>query len=107
MQNLVDDLEIVNSRYFTFISDRQKGFKLALSHVVPYCEPRSCVRHIYANFKNKFPGLFMKQKLWEAARVVSVEEFNRHMVELKEANILAFQWLSANLISEWSKSAFR
>ncbi|KAL5583208.1 hypothetical protein UlMin_015650 [Ulmus minor] len=26
---------------------------------------------------------------------------------LKEANILAYQWLSANVISEWSRSAFR
>ncbi|KAL5543040.1 hypothetical protein UlMin_010750 [Ulmus minor] len=98
---------MVESRFFTFISNRQKGLKLALSHVLPDCEQRSCVRHVYANFKTKFPGLFMKQKLWAAARATTVEEFNRHMAKLKEANVLAFQWLSANPISEWSMCAFR
>ena len=49
----------------------------------------------------------MKQKLWGAARATTIEEFNRQLEELKEANILAFQWLSANLINEWSRSAFR
>ncbi|KAL5575541.1 hypothetical protein UlMin_017240 [Ulmus minor] len=107
LQHLVVDLEIVDSRFFIFISDRQKGLKLALSHVLPDCEQRSCVRHVYANFKNKFPGLFMKQKLWAAARAITIEEFNRHMIELKEANVLAFQWLSANPISEWSRCAFK
>ena len=60
LQHLLVDLEIVDSRFYTFISYRQKGLKLALSHVLPNCEQRSCVRHVYANFKNKFPGLFMK-----------------------------------------------
>ena len=65
------------------------------------------MRHIYVNFKNKFPELFFKQKLWGATRVTTVEEFNREIGMLKEANILAYQWLSANAISEWSRSAFR
>ncbi|KAL5581436.1 hypothetical protein UlMin_013878 [Ulmus minor] len=95
LQHLEADLEIVNSRFFTFISDRQKGLKLALSHVLPNCEQRLCVRHVNANLKNKFHG------------AATVEEFNRHMEELKEANILAFQWLSANPINEWSRCAFR
>ncbi|KAL5564329.1 hypothetical protein UlMin_027493 [Ulmus minor] len=84
-----------------------KGLKLALSHVLPDYEQRSCVRHVYANFKNKFPGLFMKQKLWAVVRATIVEEFNRHMAELKDANVLAFHWLSVNSISEWSRCAFR
>ncbi|KAL5543211.1 hypothetical protein UlMin_010921 [Ulmus minor] len=91
LQHLVVDLEIFDSRCFTFIN----------------CEQRSCVRHVYANFKNKFPVLFMKQKLWAAARATTIEEFNRHMAKLKEANVLDFQWLSANPINEWSRFAFR
>ena len=63
LEHLVNNLQIFNSRYFTFISDRQEGLKLALSQVVPDSEQRSCVRHVYENFKNKFLGLFLKQKV--------------------------------------------
>ncbi|KAL5548247.1 hypothetical protein UlMin_003478 [Ulmus minor] len=49
----------------------------------------------------------MKQILWGAARATTVEEFKREMEELEQANILSFQWLSANQTSEWSRSAIR
>ena len=62
------------------------------------------MRHVCANFKNKFTGLFLKQRVWGAARATIIEYFNKEMRMLKEANILAYQWLSANAISEWSRS---
>ncbi|XP_057522472.1 uncharacterized protein LOC130802471 [Amaranthus tricolor] len=53
---------------FTFMSDRQKGLIEALNSVVPEVEIRFCCRHIWANFKIKFPGELYKQHFWRAAR---------------------------------------
>ncbi|XP_057529474.1 uncharacterized protein LOC130808054 [Amaranthus tricolor] len=45
---------------FTFMSDRQKGLIEALNSVIPEAEIRFCCRHIWANFKIKFPGELYK-----------------------------------------------
>ena len=68
---------------------------------------RFCVRHLYANFKKKFPGLLLKQQLWACARATTVEEFKRRMLELKANSAEAFDWLSEKAPSEWTKSHFR
>ncbi|XP_057538181.1 uncharacterized protein LOC130815712 [Amaranthus tricolor] len=74
---LVEDLRSVTAssswvqaevEAFTFMSDRQKGLVEALNSVVPECEIRFCCRHIWANFKIKFPGELFKQHFWSAAR---------------------------------------
>ena len=45
-----------------------QGLVEALNSVVPECEIRFCCRHIWANFKIKFPGELFKQHFWRAAR---------------------------------------
>ncbi|XP_057528367.1 uncharacterized protein LOC130807237 isoform X3 [Amaranthus tricolor] len=53
---------------FTFMSDRQKGLIEALNSVIRETEIRFCCRHIWANFKIKFPRELYKHHFWKAAR---------------------------------------
>ncbi|KAM6563311.1 hypothetical protein CsatB_023309 [Cannabis sativa] len=107
VQLLKEDLDVQDTRLFTFISDRQKGLERAVAEIYEGSEIRFCVRHLYANFKKEFPGLLLKQQLWVCARATTVEEFKRRMDELKETNAAAFEWLSKKSPSEWTKSHFR
>nr|XP_027067622.1 uncharacterized protein LOC113693260 [Coffea arabica] len=54
---LIEDLQIATaSSHYTFISDQQKGLDSALLELLPYCEHRFCIQHMYKNFKKKHPG---------------------------------------------------
>ena len=43
------------------MSDRQKGILNALDNVFPHGLKRYYCRHIYANFKETFPGVLLKK----------------------------------------------
>ncbi|KAH9799493.1 mutator transposase mudra protein [Citrus sinensis] len=63
--------------------DRQKGVLNALDRIFPLSLKRYCCRHIYANFKQKFPRLLLKKVFWRACRSSNAADFNSHMEELK------------------------
>ncbi|KAK8585350.1 hypothetical protein V6N13_076224 [Hibiscus sabdariffa] len=56
-----------------------------MSEVCHCAEYRTCVRHLYSNFKNKehFKGKNLKDAMWKATRATYVKEFEDAMVELK------------------------
>ncbi|XP_062081055.1 uncharacterized protein LOC133785853 [Humulus lupulus] len=87
---LKEDLEVIDTRRYTLISDRQKGLENALGSLFDGAEIRFCVRHLHANFKKKFPGLLLKQKLWACAQATTPEYFKRRMAEMKEVNEKAY-----------------
>ncbi|KAL4346752.1 hypothetical protein GQ457_17G007000 [Hibiscus cannabinus] len=80
----------------------------AMTQVFPSAEHRTCVRHLYSNFKNreKFKGKNLKDLLWKATRATYLKEFEDAMAELKAVSIQAFVWLSGNDPRQWSKSHF-
>ncbi|KAK8636569.1 hypothetical protein V6N13_124314 [Hibiscus sabdariffa] len=99
---LATDLEIESNHNITFISDKQKGLMEALAEVFPSATHRTCVRHLYNNFKGKH----LKDLLWKAARATYQKEFEDAMAELKAVSNDAFNWLNGNDPSQWSKSHF-
>ncbi|XP_057543921.1 uncharacterized protein LOC130823321 [Amaranthus tricolor] len=80
---------------FTFMSDRKKGLVEAFSSVIPEAEFRFCCRHIWENFKIKFPGELFKQHFWRAARAYNKKIF-----------VEAYEYLAAIPIKHWSGHAF-
>ncbi|XP_017416415.1 uncharacterized protein LOC108327195 [Vigna angularis] len=50
----------------TFISDQQKGLLPAIQDLLPGVDQRFCVRHLYSNFRKKFPGKDLKRLMWRA-----------------------------------------
>ncbi|KAH9783138.1 SWIM-type domain-containing protein [Citrus sinensis] len=83
MDKLYDQVGCNGGEGLCFISDRQKGVLNALDIIFPLSLKRYCYRHIYANFKQKFPGLLLKKVFWRACRSSNVANFNSHMEELK------------------------
>ncbi|XP_057535394.1 uncharacterized protein LOC130813576 [Amaranthus tricolor] len=112
---LVEDLKSVSSSSswvqagcedFTFMSDRQKGLIEALNTVIPEAEIRFCCRHIWANFKIKFPGELYKHHFWKAARAYNKFDFDREMNQIKNISVQAYEYLAAIPAKHWSRHAF-
>ncbi|XP_058776132.1 uncharacterized protein LOC131650439 [Vicia villosa] len=69
LELLIDDLGgREECRTYTFISDQQKGLLPAMDELLPNVEQRFCVRHLYNNFRKKYPGKLLKEIIWKAAR---------------------------------------
>ncbi|RYR26513.1 hypothetical protein Ahy_B02g060763 [Arachis hypogaea] len=45
-----------------------KGLLQAFEEVIPGVDNRYCVRHLYNNFRKKFPGLELKNQMWQCAK---------------------------------------
>ncbi|XP_028962300.1 uncharacterized protein [Malus domestica] len=91
---LAADLGIVNQRAWTFISDKQKGLIPAFEKVLPNCNHRFCVRHLYTNYKaDVFKGKRLKYVLWNAAKATTIDDFKESMAEVNRLNEKAYKWL--------------
>ncbi|XP_060972459.1 uncharacterized protein LOC133038354 [Cannabis sativa] len=97
---LNQDLDNERTDLYTLMSDKQKGLENAVGRVFTGSAVRHCVRHLHSNFKDH-PGLLMKQMLWAATRATNIPEFERKMVEIKEVNQAAYNWLAAKPPTEW------
>ncbi|XP_039120415.1 uncharacterized protein LOC120256815 [Dioscorea cayenensis subsp. rotundata] len=58
-------------------SDRQKRLEEAICRVYPSVEHRTCVRHMYKNFKKKFRGKSLQKSVWAAARSYTIEDLGK------------------------------
>ncbi|KAK8676659.1 hypothetical protein V6N13_142229 [Hibiscus sabdariffa] len=89
---LVTDLEIGSFENITILSDKQNGLVEVISEVFLCAEHRTCVRHLYSNFKNKenSKAKNLKDALWKATRATYVKEFEDAMAELKTLLVPAF-----------------
>ncbi|GMY12353.1 hypothetical protein FCV25MIE_07592 [Fagus crenata] len=81
---LIKDVNASSKRTLTFISDEQKGLVLTFEEVFGGMEHRLCVRHMYNNFKKKFPGIHLKDLFWRIASASYEKQWERAMKELKE-----------------------
>ncbi|XP_058726169.1 uncharacterized protein LOC131597489 [Vicia villosa] len=89
---------------YTFISDQQKGLLPALEELV---DKHICVRHLYRNFKNKFPGVKLKELMWKAAYASHPNAWEKIMRQIKDENPDAFNHIWKIPPRFWSKSMFK
>lgn len=54
--------------FFLVFGAVMQGLLEAFRTVVPNADTRYCCRHIWANFKLKFPGEAYRESFWKAAR---------------------------------------
>ncbi|KAL0001515.1 hypothetical protein SO802_015296 [Lithocarpus litseifolius] len=80
------------------MSDHQKGLTDAVAQVFPRASHRLCCRHIYSNFKVKFPGLMLKINFWAAAKAYNEFLFNNAMQRIRVNNKAAYDWLMTTCI---------
>ncbi|XP_047183059.1 uncharacterized protein LOC124849198 [Vigna umbellata] len=80
----------------TFVSDQQKGLLPAIQQLLPSVDQRFCVRHIYAKFRKKFPGINLRQLLWKVvATARHPKAWESVMRQIKDVNEDTFKHLIA------------
>jgi hypothetical protein len=84
-----------------------QGLIPSFDAVIPTVDHRICVRHLYANFRDKrFRVVALKELLWAAASAFTDIEFIYHMEEIKKLNPTAFEYLERIDPSGLSRSWF-
>ncbi|KAK8559883.1 hypothetical protein V6N13_016616 [Hibiscus sabdariffa] len=108
LQLLETDLELTNSFHYTFMSYKQNGLVESILDIFPNGEHRTCVRHLYSNFKSKpeNQGRALKDCLWKAARATYMKEWTDAMNEMKVMSEPSFNWLQPKDPRQWLKSHF-
>ncbi|XP_022880842.1 uncharacterized protein LOC111398118 [Olea europaea var. sylvestris] len=101
IQHLGEDLKIMNSNEWTFMTDRQKGLQNVIDDLYLEAKHRFCVRHMYINFfRIDFKGLILKEYIWKAAKSTMVLEWMFWMGEMEKESSAAHNWLKKRHPSE-------
>ena len=82
------------------------GLLLAMDELLPDVEQIFCVRHLYNNFRKKFPGKKLKELMWRAAKATFENAFDGAMTEIKDISQGAYDCLKLIPAKHWSKSMF-
>ncbi|XP_058766723.1 uncharacterized protein LOC131640331 [Vicia villosa] len=104
---LMEDLGKISNRAYAFISDQQKGLVPAVQKISEHVEQRLCVKHLYGNWKKKYPGLQLKEVLWSAARATTIPSWERAMLKMKTMNTSGWNDMKDTPAQHWSRSHFR
>jgi hypothetical protein len=84
-----------------------QGLVPTFEEVFSGMEHRLCVRHMYNNFKKKFPGIHLKDLFWRIASATYEKQWERAMKELKEVDRQAFEWVESKPKEKWCKHKFK
>ncbi|XP_014506444.1 uncharacterized protein LOC106766211 [Vigna radiata var. radiata] len=90
----------------TFMSDQQKGLMQAFQQLLPSVDQRFYVRHLYSNFRKKFPGIILRQLVWKAAATSHPQAWDAVIRQIKDVNEDAFKHLISIAPRFWSRSRF-
>ncbi|PNY10913.1 hypothetical protein L195_g007507 [Trifolium pratense] len=83
-----------------------KGLVPTIASTSDYVEHRLCVKHLYGNWRKKYPGDELKKALWAAARSTTIPEFTRAMDNLKKLTEAAWKDMCDLTPDMWSRAAF-
>jgi hypothetical protein len=79
----------------------------AIDALLPEVEQRFCVRHLYNNFRKRFPGKKLKQMMWRAAKATYRNAFEREMNAIKDISVGAFNYLCEIEPRHWTRAMFK
>ncbi|CAK8536462.1 unnamed protein product [Lathyrus sativus] len=104
---LLEDLQSIQDNKYGFISDQQKGLVSTILETSQHVEHKLCVKHLYDNWRKKYPGIFMKEALSRAARATTIPAWERAMNHMKELNINAWKDMMDVPAACWTQSHFK
>ncbi|KAF8394175.1 hypothetical protein HHK36_020382 [Tetracentron sinense] len=87
-------------------NEKTQGVVEAINKIIPEATHRVCGRHLYNNFKKKFPGLNLMNHFWVAARAYNSTVFNFTMNKMKRDKKEAYEWLMEKPLHSWSRHEF-
>ena len=79
----------------------------ALDELLPGVDQRFCGRHLYSNFRKRFPGKQLKELMWRAAKATYPQAWEKEMKEMRKVNEEAYKHLLKIPPRYWSKSMFK
>ncbi|RHN42107.1 putative transcription factor interactor and regulator CCHC(Zn) family [Medicago truncatula] len=106
MDLLLSDLNGVEFKRWSFISDQQKGLVNTIAAIGEHIEHRLCVRHLYGNWRKRHAGEKLKEALWKAARACTMPEFNKAMEDLKGLSVPAWEEMRQYAPGMWSRAGY-
>ncbi|CAI9262009.1 unnamed protein product [Lactuca saligna] len=84
------------------------GSSTAIEQLFPNAEHRFCIRHIYQNMRKLFKTTEYKEYFWRCATATTIPEFEAVvMVELRNYDIEAYQWLLKIPPHHWYEVIFQ
>jgi hypothetical protein len=84
-----------------------QGLIPSIEQVCPQSEHRTCVRHLYTNFRNHgHRGVLLKDLLWRAAASYTKMEFYEVMEDIKRISKDAHAYLDKIDPSTWCRGWF-
>ncbi|XP_049361082.1 uncharacterized protein LOC125825838 [Solanum verrucosum] len=109
LEILSEDLEIRNSHHIAFMSDRQKSLIGAVKDLFPFAEHKSCVRHMYQNFRGKHKGKALKDLVWSAAIASNEITFKKCMEKIEQEDREARNWFNhpERPFQSWTRALFK
>ncbi|XP_072073975.1 uncharacterized protein [Arachis hypogaea] len=105
-QHLCDDLGVDKIKTCTFMFDQQKGLVPTFEELLPGVDHRFCVRHLYANFKKRYPGIQLKIMMWNAAKATYLQEWEKRMSEIQKVDQGAYNYLMEIPTKYWCRHRF-
>jgi len=64
-----------------------------MDELIPGVDQRFCVRHLYNNFRKKYPGKKLKELMWKATKASYDNAFSDAMAEIKQISEGAYEYL--------------
>ncbi|CAL5214521.1 unnamed protein product [Lathyrus oleraceus] len=83
------------------------GLFPALDELLLEVDQMFCVKHLYNNFRKKFPNVKLKELIWKTFTVTHSNAWEKITREMKSINEEAFKHLWKTLPRLWSKSRFK
>ena len=97
---------IGSPRGLAICTDAGQAVMTGVKDVFPEAEHRECMYHLVTNFKKRYRGKVFDEHLWQAAYAWNPYIFEKHWVEIEEANPAATQYLRQWHTRLWTRSQF-
>lgn len=78
-----------------------------MNELLTSVEQRLCVKHMYNNFRKKFPGKMLKEFKWKVAKSTYSQAWEREMKRMRVVNEDAFKHMLSTPPRFWSRSYFK
>lgn len=78
----------------------------AMQEFLPGVDQRFFVRHLYNNFKKRFPGKQLKEMMWRVDKATYPQAWEMEMKVIMKVNEEAYKYLLNIPPRCWSKSMF-
>lgn len=105
LHNLLE-LNTENMPMLTILSNRQRGITDGVEANFPTAFHGFCMRHLSESFRKEFNDTMLVNLFWEAARALTVNEFEAKLLEIEEISADGAYWIRRLPPRLWATAYF-